>query len=137
MVFIPRLWLLACDVFGELNHLWGQSNKVALQVAETLESLDFFRRKRCRRSPIIHPIAAKTVSGVHNPYALPGVIIMSGCGIKKGIKIAGAHVYDVAPTILTLLGLPVGADMDGKVLVEALVSGLKATYIKTYESAKK
>ena len=33
--------------------------------------------------------------------------------------IEGATLLDVAPTVLTLLGLPVGEDMQGKVLVNA------------------
>ncbi len=33
----------------------------------------------------------------------------------------GASVLDVAPTVLTLYGLPVGEDMDGKVLSQAFV----------------
>ena len=35
--------------------------------------------------------------------------------------IEGATLLDIAPTVLTLLGLPVGEDMQGKVLVNAFV----------------
>lgn len=48
-----------------------------------------------------------------------GVLMMAGPGIAKGKQIHGATLLDIAPTILTLLGQPVGADMDGRVLVEA------------------
>ncbi len=48
-----------------------------------------------------------------------GILCMNGPGIKAGETIYGASVLDVAPTILHLFGLPVGADMDGKVLVTA------------------
>jgi predicted AlkP superfamily phosphohydrolase/phosphomutase len=53
-------------------------------------------------------------------HRLHGIFILHGPGIKKGEKIEGAHIMDVAPTILYLLGLPVPKDFDGKVLVEAL-----------------
>ena len=48
-----------------------------------------------------------------------GVIAMAGPGIKKDERIYGASLLDVTPTILTLCGLPVGEDMDGRPLVEA------------------
>ena len=35
-------------------------------------------------------------------------------------------VFDVTPTVLHLMGLPVGRDMDGRVLTEALVPQLLA-----------
>ena len=50
-----------------------------------------------------------------------GVLVISGPGIKKGELLDGPSVLDVAPTILTLFGLPVGEDMDGKVLSQAFV----------------
>ena len=44
---------------------------------------------------------------------------MSGPNIRRDERIHGATLLDVAPTILTACGLPVGRDMDGKVLGEA------------------
>jgi predicted AlkP superfamily phosphohydrolase/phosphomutase/tetratricopeptide (TPR) repeat protein len=46
-----------------------------------------------------------------------GVFIACGPGIKVDELIHGATVIDIAPTILTLFGLPVGADMDGTPLM--------------------
>jgi predicted AlkP superfamily phosphohydrolase/phosphomutase len=61
-----------------------------------------------------------------------GILILQGPGIKKGKKIMGAHIMDVAPTILYLLGLPVSLGFDGKVLTEALEpDALKANPIRT------
>jgi predicted AlkP superfamily phosphohydrolase/phosphomutase/tetratricopeptide (TPR) repeat protein len=45
-----------------------------------------------------------------------GIFAISGPGIVKDELLYGANVLDVAPTLLTLYGLPVGEDMDGKVL---------------------
>ena len=45
-----------------------------------------------------------------------GILGLSGPGIQKNAVLHGASVLDVAPTILTLYGLPIGDDMDGKVL---------------------
>jgi predicted AlkP superfamily phosphohydrolase/phosphomutase len=59
-------------------------------------------------------------------YGLPagtpppdGILMLFGPGVKPGVRIE-ASVYDVAPTILYLKDLPVGADMDGKPLLGAL-----------------
>ncbi len=52
----------------------------------------------------------------HRPL---GMLAMGGPGVKKGERVYGANVLDVTPTALTLLGIPVGADMDGRVLAEA------------------
>lgn len=48
-----------------------------------------------------------------------GVFAMAGPGVRADERIHGATLLDVAPTVLTLLGLPVGADMDGKTLAQA------------------
>lgn len=49
-----------------------------------------------------------------------GVLALAGPGVRAGETIYGATLLDIAPTALTLLGAPVGADMHGRVLVEAL-----------------
>jgi predicted AlkP superfamily phosphohydrolase/phosphomutase len=66
------------------------------------------------------PGAARTVSGVHEETGPPGILILSGSGIRSGAHLQGASIYDVAPTVLTLLGLPAEPGMDGRVLDGAL-----------------
>jgi tetratricopeptide (TPR) repeat protein len=53
----------------------------------------------------------------HRPH---GMLVMAGPHVRRDDTIEGASVMDVAPTVLTLLGLPVGDDMDGRPLVRAL-----------------
>jgi predicted AlkP superfamily phosphohydrolase/phosphomutase/tetratricopeptide (TPR) repeat protein len=48
-----------------------------------------------------------------------GIVVMKGEGLKQDERIYGATLLDVTPTILTLFGLPVADDMDGRVLVQA------------------
>ncbi len=48
-----------------------------------------------------------------------GMILIAGPGIKQDALIHGASLLDITPTILTLYGLPVGDDMDGKPLLDA------------------
>jgi len=56
------------------------------------------------------------ISGNHSPY---GVLIMQGEGIKENQNLNDCSVLDITPTILHLMGLPVGKDMDGRGLKEA------------------
>jgi len=48
-----------------------------------------------------------------------GMILLAGPGIKRDVILHGATLLDIAPTVLTLFGLPVARDMEGKVLVNA------------------
>ena len=48
-------------------------------------------------------------------HAQNGMFILNGPGVKPG-KRQGARLYDVAPTVLTTLGVPVPEDMIGKVI---------------------
>jgi hypothetical protein len=50
---------------------------------------------------------------------------MAGPGVAPAGRLRKAHVLDVAPTVLHLMGLPAAADMLGRVLVEALSPGIR------------
>jgi predicted AlkP superfamily phosphohydrolase/phosphomutase/tetratricopeptide (TPR) repeat protein len=52
----------------------------------------------------------------HRQY---GIFVMAGSGIRRDERIYGASLIDIAPTVLTLLDLPIGEDMDGRPLLEA------------------
>jgi len=62
-----------------------------------------------------------------------GVLAIRGPRIKKDAALDGASVLDIAPTILTLYGLPVGEDMDGKVLGQAFASEPDVALIPSWE----
>jgi predicted AlkP superfamily phosphohydrolase/phosphomutase/tetratricopeptide (TPR) repeat protein len=62
-----------------------------------------------------------------------GVVCMKGEHIKQDERIYGATLLDVTPTILTLFGLPVGEDMDGRVLVQAFENPPQITRIPSWE----
>jgi arylsulfatase A-like enzyme len=70
----------------------------------------------------------------NHPNAPPGVFLIAGGDIKHGGTITTASVRDVTPTILALFGLPIGHDMDGKVLTEAFdLENVPVSYIDTYD----
>src|SRR3989441_5160693 len=53
----------------------------------------------------------------HTPV---GVLVMAGPDTPKGRDLGSASILDVAPTILSLYGLPIARDMDGQPLTEAM-----------------
>jgi predicted AlkP superfamily phosphohydrolase/phosphomutase/tetratricopeptide (TPR) repeat protein len=63
-----------------------------------------------------------------------GMICLSGPGVRKDERLYGSVLLDVTPTILHLFGLPVGEDMDGKVLVNALEEPGKIETVPTWDS---
>ena len=67
----------------------------------------------------------------HRPF---GIVAMRGPGIVKDERIYGATLLDIAPTILTVFGLPVGQDMDGRVLVQAFEKQPEVKNIPSWEA---
>ncbi|HVM47102.1 MAG TPA: alkaline phosphatase family protein [Candidatus Acidoferrum sp.] len=66
----------------------------------------------------------------HRPF---GVVCLKGPNVKRGERLYGASVLDVAPTILALAGLPVGGDMDGRPWVEAFERPVRPERIFSWE----
>jgi hypothetical protein len=71
------------------------------------------------------------------PIAPEGVLILSGPGVRGGDReLDRAHVLDVVPTILHLVGLPAAQDMLGRVLLDALLpeGGVELPRVASYET---
>lgn len=72
-------------------------------------------------------------SGKHEDY---GILIMKGPKIKEGIRLEGAKIIDVAPTILYLMDTPLSKEFDGKILLDAIednyITSHPVTYTDTY-----
>jgi len=62
-------------------------------------------------------VEAFGISGCHRMH---GVMIGNANGVKAGTQLEAARIYDVAPTLLYLMGEPVPNDMDGRVLTEVI-----------------
>ena len=73
------------------------------------------------------------------PIAPDGILILAGPAIEQGAVLEDSDVLDLLPTLLYLQGLPVAADMPGRVLTEALDPALltrrPVREIATYESS--
>jgi len=69
----------------------------------------------------------------HSPY---GIIVVKGPGIKKDERIYGASLIDMCPTILSMLGLPVAKDFDGKVLMNIYEEPIEVDVIDSWEDVE-
>ncbi len=63
-----------------------------------------------------------------------GMLVLNGPGIQQDELVFGASLLDITPTILTLYGLPIGRDMDGKPLLSALDDATAPEFIDSWES---
>ena len=72
-------------------------------------------------------------AGPANEHRNNGMLVIAGPGIRQGAELPGTTLLDIAPTVLTLLGLPVGADMDGRTLSGAFVTPPEVRHIPTWE----
>ncbi|TPW12829.1 MAG: hypothetical protein FD129_1391, partial [bacterium] len=52
-----------------------------------------------------------------------GIVILAGPGVLPGTTLSRASVYDIAPTLLARLGLPLPVEMEGRPLTEAFQPG--------------
>lgn len=69
----------------------------------------------------------------HRPF---GILVAAGPGIVPGSTAGPCSLLDIAPTTLTLLGLPVGEDMDGRTLLEILAPGTERLTIPSWEQVE-
>jgi len=49
-------------------------------------------------------------------HRMNGTLIASGAGIRQGENIQDSRLWDVYPTVMAVMGLPLPRDLDGRVL---------------------
>lgn|GEM_PF-3446377 len=80
------------------------------------------------------------MDGNAHHYPEPGILIMYGKPFRKGLNLSKATVYDIVPTVLYLLGLPVPEDMPGEVLEDAILGAFMdrnpIRTVKSYETSE-
>ena len=76
------------------------------------------------------------LTGTHD---VAGVIIASGPAFRAAGWTEGATIFDITPTALAVMGLPVGEDMDGRALTEIIrpehMAAHPLSFIPSYEPA--
>ncbi|HEV3148352.1 MAG TPA: alkaline phosphatase family protein [Chthoniobacterales bacterium] len=81
--------------------------------------------------PLLTPQEAAGPAVWHRPF---GIFALKGPHVREDEWIFGPPtLLDIAPTVLTLFGLPIGADMDGKPLLEAFTGPVEIATIPSWE----
>ncbi|HEV2581840.1 MAG TPA: alkaline phosphatase family protein [Ktedonobacteraceae bacterium] len=96
------------EVYGEGAHQPGERHLVVLASESCNLATDLGRQSLWETN------AAAT--GIHHP---DGVLYLYGANVKHGVSLAPSQVYDVVPTILSRMGLPLPPELDGQVINEA------------------
>ena len=76
-----------------------------------------------------------------NNHDSRGIFLLYGNGIKKGSKLDGASICDIAPTVFHILGIPIPRDVDGMVLKavfedDSEFAGRSVEYMRTDDREK-
>ena len=86
-----------------------------------------------------YAIAARALAR-HDPGADDGFVLLIGRSTVRRPNPATAYVADIVPTMLFAAGLPVGRDMDGRIIAEAFddefLRRTTVSAIQTYEAAQ-
>ncbi|MFL5626830.1 MAG: alkaline phosphatase family protein, partial [Ktedonobacteraceae bacterium] len=67
---------------------------------------------------LISEVPLEVISKLSGVHRMDGIILAQGPHIRRNARVEGAHIIDVAPTILYALGMPIPSDMDGKPLTD-------------------
>lgn len=73
-----------------------------------------------------HRVIERMKRGISGTHRMDGVFLAYGAAIEPGVTVDDARIIDLAPSILHLMGLPVPAYMDGRVLAEICASGFRS-----------
>jgi predicted AlkP superfamily phosphohydrolase/phosphomutase len=118
-------------IVGDYMQRREENETIVVLSGHGMEALSLPRR-------IVEPFMGNPyVSGFHE-NAPDGLLILNGAGIAPGIKIQDASVVDITPTLLYLIGLPLGRDMDGTLLTDVLAEDVAhnqpVTFISSYRN---
>lgn len=76
--------------------------------------------------------------GVRAP---PGVLFLWGGPVRAGARLRSPTLFDIAPTVLYLLDLPIGRDMDGRLLSEAFepeqLASRSVSWVSTHDDGRR
>jgi len=75
----------------------------------------------------IQPVRWDTSGRLGGTHRIEGILVVNGQDVKSGYKLQ-AKIADITPTVLSCLGLPVSADMEGKALTELFSRDVKVEF---------
>lgn len=124
------------DVMNRLYHFHDQMLARLLELAGDdvtvllVSDHGFYSDHRRPHSLTAGDSAEALAAQWHRPF---GAICLAGDALRQDDRIHGATLLDVTPTVLTLFGLPVGSDMDGRPLTQAFARAPHIEMIPSWE----
>jgi predicted AlkP superfamily pyrophosphatase or phosphodiesterase len=118
---IGRYYELADEVLGRFLAAYGDAPLTVVVVSDHGHEADPRHGSADARGQSLW------ASGTHKD-APDGILIVSGADVVRGAVLDDPSVLDLTPTVLALLGVPIGADMSGRVLREAIAPAFQATH---------
>jgi predicted AlkP superfamily phosphohydrolase/phosphomutase len=125
--FDPQMLAVYLSATDTTAHLFCHSNPWRDEICQTVVDGAYAAvdREVGRVLAAAHPDATVIVVSDHGfdlvrghehgwLQGLPGVAIAAGPGVRAGVSLDAATVYDVAPTVLALLGAPLPVDQRGR-----------------------
>jgi hypothetical protein len=110
---VDRYYELADEVLGRFLATYGEDPLTVVVVSDHGHEADPRHGTPEARGQ------SRWASGTHSD-APDGILIVSGADAARGAALEAASVEDLTPTLLALRGVPVGADMSGRALREAI-----------------
>lgn len=110
-----KYWPVVANYYAEIDRLMGEWISILPQdtTVMVVSSHGFHWGQNRPKTP---PQGTSALSAHRNP----GVLILFGSRVARSPRRFEVTLYDFAPTILTLLGLPVAQEMPGKPLLAML-----------------
>lgn len=85
---------------------------------------------------VLSTALGETMFGANNPrsgnHDLDGIFMAAGPGVRAGVELKGAQIFDIAPTLLYAMGLPIPKAMDGRPLKEVF----EGAFVRAQERGK-
>lgn len=110
-------------MLGTLLHLAGEDTTVVL-ISDHGFHPDHLR-------PESVPLEPTGPAAEHRSF---GVFAASGPGLRRDERVYGASLLDICPTLLTLFGLPIGADMAGRPLLDLFETAPRVESIPSWDA---
>lgn len=105
-------------VFRREEVYWGDHVEQAADIVFIPTRMEYFAFGEYEFGS--NQIIERTKRGISGTHRLNGMVLLWGESVLAGTQLTGAQIFDLAPTILHLMGETVPQDMDGRVLTEAL-----------------
>ena len=115
-------------VFRQEEIYKGPYTKNAPDLLFFFKSSEYLPKYEVKGKDFIQVLDKGDLLNGHHWSCFNGIFILNTPYIKPGIQVNNAHIMDITPTTLYLMGLPVAEEMDGRVWIEVVKPEFQKKY---------